>query len=41
LGKTSAPGPQRLVVHAHTTERPVELVLDLAPLAGLHLDKSK
>ncbi len=35
------PGPQRLVVKARSGDTPVELVLDLKPLAGLHLDAAK
>ena len=32
------PGPQRLVVKGRSGDTPFELVLDLKPLAGLHLD---
>ena len=35
------PGPQRLVVRAHSGDTPLELVLELKPLAGLHLDSAK
>lgn len=35
------PGPQRLIVKARSGDLPVELVLDLKPLAGLHLDSAK
>ena len=31
------PGPQRLIVKGRSGEAPVELVLELKPLAGLHL----
>jgi hypothetical protein len=30
------PGPQRLILKGRAVEAPLELVLDLAPLAGLH-----
>jgi hypothetical protein len=35
------PGPQSLVVKGRSSDTPVELVLDLKPLAGLHLDSAK
>jgi hypothetical protein len=35
------PGPQRLVVHGHDGEQPLNVVLELKPLAALHLMPTK
>lgn len=35
------PGPQRLALRGHSAEQPVELVLELKELAGLHLAPKK
>ena len=35
------PGPQRLIVKGRSGDAPVELVLELKALAGLHLDQQK
>ncbi len=35
------PGPQRLIVHGREGEQPLEVVLELGPLATLHLKPAK
>jgi hypothetical protein len=35
------PGPQRLIVHGRIGEKPVAVILDLGPLASLHLKPAK
>lgn len=34
------PGPQRLIVRGKSADQPCELILELSPLTGLHLEKS-
>lgn len=36
----TTPGPQRLVIRGNSGGQPCEIVLDLKPLAGLHLKKN-
>jgi len=35
------PGPQRLIVHGHDGEQPLDVTLELGPLATLHLKAEK
>jgi hypothetical protein len=35
------PGPQRLILRGHNGELPLEVVLELGPLSGLHLQSAK
>ena len=35
------PGPQRLILRGHSGELPLEVVLELGPLSGLHLQPAK